>query len=482
MNATPPPDGPNAARDTSAAADTLPLDLLRAEISRAYDHARDLPVTPVVDVGTMRALVAERLTLDSAMPLGEVFERCATLLREQSLHITHPRYFGLFNPSVHPSSILADALVALYNPQVAGWTHAPAANEMERHVLERLAVAIGFAPGETTAHFTSGGGEANHTAILAALASRYPEWSTGGIRSLPRRPIIYVSREGHHSFTKVARAVGLGTDALRSIEVDDRLRMRVDALEAAVAHDREHHDTPFLIVGTAGTTGAGAIDPLHELATIAEREGLWFHVDAAWGGSAALAPSLRHHLAGAERADSLTWDAHKWLSIPLGAGMLISRHGWAVERAFSVDTGYIPPTAHGATDLYKSSMQWSRRFMGLKLIFALAEHGVAGIGEFIEHQARMGALIRERLVVEGWRVMNDSPFPLVCFTHDSLGQSEHQTKRFIARILERQRVWISDVRLPHHGWALRACVTSFRTDEHDVEVLMDELRTVLAGD
>ncbi|MEO7965378.1 MAG: pyridoxal-dependent decarboxylase, partial [Gemmatimonadaceae bacterium] len=276
------------------------------------------------------------------------------------------------------------------------------------------------------------------------------------------------------------RATGLGTDALRAIEVDDRMRMRIDALETAIAHDREHNETPFLLVGTAGTTGAGAIDPLPELASVAQREGLWFHVDAAWGGSAALAPSLRSYLSGAEHADSLTWDAHKWLSIPLGAGMFFTRHPYLLERAFGVETGYIPPTAHGAHDLYKTSMQWSRRFSGLKLIFALAEHGVDGIGAFVEHQARMGALIRERLIAEGWRVLNDSPFPVVCFSHDTLGHSEHQTKRFTEQILARQLVWISDVRLPHHGWALRACVTSFRTDERDVGVLMDELRAVIA--
>ncbi|MEO7965879.1 MAG: hypothetical protein ABIT38_18365 [Gemmatimonadaceae bacterium] len=125
---------------------TLPFDLLREEVTRAYDHARELPVTPSIDVGTMRELVAQQLDFDRPLPLREVFARTATLLREQTLHITHPRYFGLFNPSVHPSSILADALVALYNPQVAGWTHAPAANEMERQVLERLAVALGFRP------------------------------------------------------------------------------------------------------------------------------------------------------------------------------------------------------------------------------------------------------------------------------------------------------------------------------------------------
>ncbi|MGQ0646451.1 MAG: pyridoxal phosphate-dependent decarboxylase family protein [Gemmatimonadaceae bacterium] len=455
------------------------LELLRREVDTTYEQVRELPVTPTVTVEHLRREVAARFALDTGQPLAEVVATASDLLRRYSLHVTHPRYFGLFNPSVHPSGIVADALVALFNPQVGGWTHGPAANEMERLVLQRLTRSLGLNPDVTAAHFTSGGNEANHTAVLAALAHRHADWATGGVRALARLPLIYVSRESHHSFLKVARASGLGLEALRHIDVDAALRMRPDALQHQVVQDRAAGLEPMMLVATAGTTGAGAIDPLDTLADVAVRHGLWYHVDAAWGGAAALVPRLRPHLAGIERADSVTWDAHKWLSVPLGAGIVFTRHPESLARAFGVDTGYVPPTIDGGVDLYKTSMQWSRRFIGLKLLFAFAEHGESGLAAFIDTQARIGDLIRERLTSEGWRVVNQTPFPLVCFTHPSLGTDEGSTKALVQRVLERGRVWISDVTLPGVGWALRACVTSFRTNAEDVDVLVRELQDAL---
>jgi glutamate/tyrosine decarboxylase-like PLP-dependent enzyme len=346
---------------------------------------------------------------------------------------------------------------------------------MERLVLRRLAGSLGLDPDGSAAHFTSGGNEANHTALLCALASRAGGWAAGGLRALARLPLVYLSREAHHSFVKIARATGLGVDALRLIDVDDGLRMHPDALQRQIGDDRGAGFDPMMVVATAGTTGAGAIDPLETLAGIAAGHGLWYHVDAAWGGAAALVPRLRRHLAGIERADSVTFDAHKWLSVPLGAGVFFTRHPSALSGAFGVDTGYVPPTIEGGVDLYKTSMQWSRRFIGLKLLFAFAEHGEAGVAELIDRQARVGDLIRDRLTARGWQVVNDSPFPLVCVTHPSLGTDEASAKGFVQRVLDRGRVWISDVKLPRIGWAIRVCVTSFRTDEADVEVLVGEL-------
>ena len=360
------------------------LDLLRREIEVSYERVRELPVTPVVQVEELRAAVAAQFDLDAGRPLPDVVASASDLLRRYSLQITHPRYFGLFNPSVHLSGIIADALVALFNPQVGGWTHGPAANEMERLVLRRLTSSLGLPVDETAAHFTSGGNEANHTAVLAALAWRHAEWPERGLRALPKQPVIYLSAESHHSFTKVARATGLGTAALRPIPVDSQLRMQVRALEEQITRDRKEGLAPLMLVATAGTTGAGAIDPLRQLAGIAGRESLWYHIDAAWGGAAALVPRLRSHLDGIAHADSVTFDAHKWLSVPLGACVFFTRPASVLPTAFGVHTGYVPPTIEGGVDLYKHSMQWSRRFIGLKLLFAFAEHGEAGIARFID--------------------------------------------------------------------------------------------------
>jgi glutamate/tyrosine decarboxylase-like PLP-dependent enzyme len=161
--------------------------------------------------------------------------------------------------------------------------------------------------------------------------------------------------------------------------------------------------------------------------------------------------------------------------------MFFTRHATALSRAFGVDTGYVPRTETGAVDLYKNSMQWSRRFIGLKVLFALAEYGRDGMAALLDGQAQVGDALRDRLRSHGWTIENDTPLPLICFSHPQLGRERGATADFVARVLARGNVWISDVRLPDSGWVLRACITSFRTTESDVGVLMDELEAVRAG-
>lgn len=409
-----------------------------------------------------------------ARGLDDIIDDVTRWMETGTLQVTHPRYFGLFNPSVHTSSIIADALVALYNPQVGGWSHAPAANEIEQWTLRALAGTLGWS-GAFSAHFTSGGSEANHTAVLAALAERAPGYCEGGTRALAKAPRIYVSDESHHSFVKIARACGIGEGALVHVATDATFRMLPGALAAAIAEDQAGGRAPLMIVATAGTTGSGAIDPLADVAALAREHSLWLHVDAAWGGSAALVPRLETHLAGIEHADSVTWDAHKWLSVSMGAGMFFCKHRSALQRAFDITTGYVPPTVEGGVDLYKESLQWSRRFIGLKVFFALAENGIEGLGRIVERQAVTADQLRERLRAAGWRIVNDSPLPLVCFTHDAIDGRHLTTQSVVDRVLARGRCWISQVMLPRRTAALRACITSFDTDESDLAVLMEDL-------
>ncbi|HJU73649.1 MAG TPA: pyridoxal-dependent decarboxylase [Gemmatimonadaceae bacterium] len=397
------------------------------------------------------------------------------------LQVTHPRYFGLFNPSVHASSIIADALVALYNPQMGGWSHSPAANEIEQWTLGALAETLGWPRERLAAHYTSGGSEANHTAVLAALADRAPEYCTGGTRALAKPPRIYVSDESHHSFVKIARACGLGEDALAHVATDSSFRMRPDALLAAIERDEALGMKPLMVVATAGTTGSGAIEPMSEVADIALERQMWMHVDAAWGGSAALVPRLRPHLAGIELADSVTWDAHKMLSVSMGAGMFFCKHRAALQRMFEINTGYVPPTVEGGVDLYKESLQWSRRFIGLKVFFAIAEHGMEGLGRIIERQAATADLLRERLRAAGWRIVNDTPLPLVCFTHGAIDGQSLTTQNVVDRVLARGRCWISHVKLPRGTAAVRACITSFDTNDEDIDVLLEDLALALSS-
>jgi len=446
-----------------------------SEIECFPAEIRDLPVGGAVTAGAMRAELAG-WDFRRPLPLPEAVDELIRLLRERTVHVTHPRYFGLFNPSVRQAGVIADTLVALFNPQLAAWSHAPAANEIERHTLSRLAAVLGFAPDRCAAHFTAGGAEANLTGVLVALADRFPEAAEDGLAGLDGRPTLYVSREAHHSFAKIARMAGLGRSGLREVRVGKDLKLDPRALDRALRDDARDGRRPFLVVATAGTTSAGVIDPIDEIADVAAAHGAWLHVDAAWGGAAALSPRLRPHLAGIERADSVTWDAHKWLSVPMGAGMFFCRHPEAPARAFGTATTYMPAGSRGALDPYASTVQWSRRAIGLKVFLSLAELGLDGYRELIEHQAAMGDRLRELLHERGWEVVNDTPLPLVCCTHPDLERGrKSRAGALVAEVQRRQRVWISKVVLTGGRPAVRACITSFRTEEEDLRVLLEEL-------
>jgi len=440
------------------------------------NNIRDLPVSSDLRPDVVRRAVESRFDFSQPVPLPALTEQVIALLRDYSVHVTHPRYFGLFNPTVPEAAVIADALVALYNPQLAAWSHAPAANELERITLRYLAAALGFDPDTTFANFTTGGLEANFSAVVVALTDRFPDYDQGGIAALDTRPTIYVTGESHHSFIKICRMTGLGTDALRHVPTTPTFAMDANALQELIARDAKEGRTPLLIVGTAGTTAGGIVDPLDALAAIAAASRMWLHVDAAWGGAAALVPRLRSAVRGIERADSVTWDAHKWLSVPMGAGMFFCRHRMSVGRAFDVSASYMPPAAATeTTDLYRASFQWSRRAIGLKLFMSLAERGGAAFAEQIDRQARMGDILRAKLRNAGWAVVNDTILPVVCVTHDAIRTGQITTAEIVQSIQARGHVWISDVVLGGRERAIRACVTSYLTTEADLDVLVAEL-------
>jgi glutamate/tyrosine decarboxylase-like PLP-dependent enzyme len=445
------------------------------EIERFPAEVCDLPVFRHVTPADVRTELENRYTFETPIPIETLTADVIRLLRAQTVHVTHPRYFGLFNPSVRPVTVVADALVALYNPQLAAWSHAPAANEIERLTLRPLMRALGWNPDQAFANFTTGGAEANLSAVLAALAHRCPEWAASGVAG-SARPVIYLTSESHHSFVKIARMTGLGTDALHEVPVTQRFTLDVEALVHRIRADLQENWLPLMVVGTAGTTGAGLIDPLPQLAETARQFGLWFHVDAAWGGSAALSSRLRSAIQGVEQADSVTWDAHKWLSVPMGAGMFFCRHPEAVKRAFAISTSYMPQdSGDQAVDPYVATAQWSRRLIGLKVFMALAELGLDGYGAMIERQAALGDYLRERLRQTGWLIRNDTPLPVVCFSQPDVPPGGFTTGQILETIYARGRVWISDVLLGGQERVLRACITSFRTTEEDIECLLQEL-------
>jgi len=280
---------------------------------------------------------------------------------------------------------------------------------------------------------------------------------------------------------KIAHATGIGRSAVRRVGVDARRRLDVGALAAAIARDRAADEEPFLVVGTAGTTGYGAIDPLPAIADLCAAEGLAFHVDAAWGGYALLSDRLRGFLRGIERADSITWDAHKTLPVPMGAGMFLARASRATAEAFHVSTSYVPDAVSGGVDLYQHSPQWSRRFIGLKVFLTLAELGAAGIADLVDRQTAVAALLRDELARAGWTIRSDTPLALVCFSHPELEPSRERVPRLLRGLEARGDAWLSEVRVPAGGSLLRACVTSHKTNEDDVRALARALDRELAS-
>ena len=452
------------------------IDPIRDEFE-AIEAAIDAgPIYPDVTPSEIRDYLGSRYDFSQPVRLEEAVADVEQMLRRWQVQITHPRYFGLFNPSVTLSSVVADTLAAAYNPQLASWRTSPAANEIERHTLGWLTSRFGL-PSNAIATFTSGGAEANLTAVIAALAHAFPDCGEDGLRSLKASPVIYLSAEAHHSFSKIAQMSGLGRNALRAVPTDAELKMDVAALAAEIAKDRANGFAPLMVVGTAGTTAAGAIDPLPELARICGEQQMWFHVDAAWGGAAIISPSLRHHLAGIEEADSITCDAHKWFSVSMACGMFFCRHAETIARAFRAETSYMPGSAGAATfDPYTSSVQWSRRFTGLKLFLSLAERGEAGQAEMIEHQTRMGQLLRESLAASGWRIVNTTPLPVVCFTRDGL-----DVPAFLAALRREQIAWMSEVEIKGYRF-VRTCITSIKTTKADIHSVVHRITDLSATD
>lgn len=450
------------------AAGAVRIDDVAGFAARVAAEVAGGPIVPSVTPDEIRRRLS-RYDFHAAVSLDDVAADVEDMMRRWHVQVTHPRYFGLFNPSVHVAAVVADALVAAYNPQLATWRTSPAANEIERHTLTWLAGKFGL-PEDAVANFTTGGAEANLSAVVVALTRAFPAYGEDGIGAITGRPSIYLTSESHHSFSKIAHMTGIGRRALRPVPVDKALRMDSGALRARVAEDRAAGFVPVMVVGTAGTTGGGAIDPLLELADFCRDERLWFHVDAAWGGAAVLSPRLRPQLAGIERADSITCDAHKWFSVSMGAGMFFCRHRETVREAFRAETSYMPGKTSDVLDPFTSTVQWSRRFIGLKLFLAIAEQGEAGYVEIIERQARLGDLLRECLRTEGWTIVNSTPLPLVCFRREGVNPS-----RFLKALYARQIAWMSEVRLGGEDPVLRACVTSFQTSDADVRAVVREM-------
>ncbi len=447
---------------------------------RSVDDGR---VAPPLDPGALRSQLAA-LDLERGLTVPEALDFAGRGLTEHQVHTAHRRYFGLFNPAPTTMGVAADTLVAAFNPQLAAWSHSPFAAEVERYLVQEIGLRFGFNANSVDGVFTSGGAEANHTAVLTAIVSADSNYRQRGVDPEMGALTMYLTTESHDSLRKGASISGLGFEAVRNVPVDADLHMDITALRSLIARDRADGLRPFLVVGTAGTTSAGVVDPLGLIADVAREESMWFHVDAAWGGAAAFSDSASSEVTGIERADSVTFDAHKWLSVPMGAGMYVTRHPQILSNTFATDDAYMPRDAAGLdiVDPFSHSIQWSRRFTGLKLFLTIAVAGWQQIAELVDREIEVGHELRSILSERGWRIVNRTSLPVVCFADPQADPTDRGAADALAQaVVKSGRAWISSTVLANGHACLRACITNFQTDRSDLIALADAL-DVARGD
>jgi glutamate/tyrosine decarboxylase-like PLP-dependent enzyme len=434
---------------------------------------------------------AERTVAHTPRPLPElgsdatqVLDSLCEEMIDKGFHIPAANYFGLMNPTPTYMAVLADALVSALNPQLASLARSQFASTLEAETVGWIASRFGWykPAGDTPAPsdailcdgtFTSGGNEANFTALALAISHHFPNAIEDGIATIGARPVFYASAESHHSLEKSAGLLGLGRKALRRIAVNDNLRLDTARLILQIEADYSCGFVPFCIVATAGTTSSGAIDDLNALAAIAERYGLWLHVDGAYGAAAAFSDKYRGLLSGIERADSITVDPHKWLSMPFAAGVILTRHSSMLEHAFSVASPYMPSLARPTMiDNFKVSAQWSRRMNSLKLWLTLRVHGRQAYEEMIERQMQLASDMR--VWFEGskfFELATPQTLPILNFrlrglSEDNDVEAEAAQQDFVDEFNRDGRYWISRTHVRGKSVLRMMIISYLSTAEH----------------
>jgi aromatic-L-amino-acid decarboxylase len=325
---------------------------------------------------------------------------------------------------------------------------------------------------------TSGGSLSNFSALLAARREKLPEDFLSGT--------LYASDQAHHSIAKAAMLAGFPERQVRSVESDERFRIRPEALERAIARDRADGLRPFFLVGNAGTTNTGAVDDLTALAGIARREGLWFHVDAAYGGFFVLTERGRRALAGIELADSIALDPHKGLFLPYGTGSLLVRDVEALKRAHALSGEYMPEMQEDPDfpDFNLLSPELSRGWRGLRVWLPVAMHGIAPFRANLEEKLDLASWAAEELSkIPGVEILAEPQLSIVAFRAVRPGLSEEAlsawNRHVLARVNARARVHLTGTML-RDRFAIRICVLSFRTHRDRMELALEDIRQAIA--
>ena len=462
------PAGPNAALFPTRAEREHTDDLLTRQLAAAHARVAGGSVTPALDPDALRRELAA-FDFATAQPLADLLTWTIAQLEHGVVHMTHPRYFGLFNPSPAFPAQCADRVTATFNPQLASAVTSPAATAIEAHVIGAMARRAGL-PEPNGGHFTNGGSEANSTALICALTEAAPKFAEDGARAFAGPPAFYMSRDCHLAWLKIAHVAGIGRAAARLVPTDGAGRMDTRALATMIAADTAAGAVPVMIVATAGTTNAGMIDPLADCAAIAAANGLWYHVDAAWAGALLTSNQLSGALAGIERADSITIDAHKWLATTMGCGMFLTRRPHVLASAFHVAASFMPPN-QSSLDPYLTSLQWSRRFVGLRLFLSLAAAGWGGYGQHVERGVGLARLIGDRLTARGWRIVNRSPAAVLCLEPPA---GLMTAREIVSRVVASGAAWVSVATFEDRD-VIRVCVTHGETTTDDIDRLVEAL-------
>ena len=393
---------------------------------------------------------------------------------------SHPRFFAFINATADPLGIVADYLAASMNSNCWGGDHA--AIHVEKQVLKWLAAILGL-PEASEGILTSGGSMANFTALATARRAMAPgvrETGFAGTEPL----VVYVSDEVHNCVDKAVDLLGIGWRQLRKIPTDDRYRIRVDLLKQAIADDRRAGRKPAIVVGNAGTVNTGAIDPLDELAGLAAAEGLWLHVDGAYGAMAAVSQRLKPLFRGLERADSVAADPHKWLYVPYEAGAALVREPGRMAEAFERPAPYLvhdpDSPVRGPVSFNERGPELSRGFKALKVWMGLKRHGVTGYAAAVDHDVAMARELAECVSAHpDFELLAPPVLSIVGFRYRPRDKDLDEAtlaslnRRIVNQLVGSGAFFLAPTLLKGTT-AMRVAIVNFRTREDDVRALVEE--------
>lgn len=453
------------------------------DIAAFLETLADRPVNRDESPTEVRALLPEGALPDEGSTAKDLLAEVTPLLFEHSLFNGHPRFLGYITSSAAPLGALADLLAATINPNLGGWQLSPVATEIERQSVRWIAELLGY-PSDAGGLMVSGGNMANFHCFLAARRAKTSESVRArGIEEGDGRLLIYASEETHTWLQKAADLFGHGTDCIRWIPIDADLRADVGVLRQQIDEDKRRGDRPFLIVGTAGTVSTGAIDPLAEMADVAQEHDLWFHVDGAYGAFAVITPDAPAELAAMKRADSIAVDPHKWLYAPLEAGCVLVRDVKTLTDAFSYTPTYYRFTGEEEDpriNFYELGLQNSRGFRALKVWLGLRQVGRSGYVRMIADDMEIARELYRRVGEEPELEAFTQELSITTFRYVPAGLEagvepvetylNQLNEELLARLKASGEAFLSNAEIGG-TFALRACIVNFRTSLADIEAL-----------